>query len=172
MCVQQLPATLGPLQGLGSFVGPHRTAILLSRLVPFRGRRGGEEGRTHPGLCSLIFHPSLLPPQWREVFPHLSGKTHSPQTFFLRITLAILQILSSPLRAFITQNTTQRSFSSLFCFLSCHIIPLPWGKGLLSKAWRWGRGIPRKKTFLNHMCITCNFSRSLWSEVSVSFSCN
>lgn len=54
------PCYFGPLQGLGSSVGPHHTAILLPRLVAFL-RQKGRVGRTHSCLCSLNFHPSLLP---------------------------------------------------------------------------------------------------------------
>lgn len=60
MCVQQLPATLGPLQGPGSFVGPHPTAILLSRTCAFprkEGRGGGKDA-----LRPLLSHFSSISP--------------------------------------------------------------------------------------------------------------
>lgn len=148
------PCYFGATPGSGKLrrPTPHSHSSLQACAFPRKEGRGG--GKDALGLCSPIFHPSLLPPQWEEVFPHLPGKTHSPQTFFLRITLAIHQILSSPLRAFITQNATQRSFSSLFCFLSCHIIPLPWGNETRACCPRHG-GEDREYQETNHFSITC-----------------
>lgn len=142
------PCYFGVTPGSGKLCKPTPHSWYLPRLVPFWGKRGREEGWIHQAFAvSLFIHLSSHPV--KGSISHLPEKPQSPQAFFFWITLAARLVLSSPLRAFITQSITQRSFSFLFCFLCCHIILLPWGnetKNLLSKAWRWGQGNTKKET--------------------------
>ena len=142
------PCYFGVTPGSGKLCKPTPHSWYLPRLVPFWGKRGREEGWIHQAFAvSLFIHLSSHPV--KGSISHLPEKPQSPQAFFFWITLAARLVLSSPLRAFITQSITQRGFSFLFCFLCCHIILLPWGnetKNLLSKAWRWGQGNTKKET--------------------------
>ena len=97
---------------------PHSHSSPQACCLPEGEGQGTEEGPIHNFALSLFIHLSSYPSEGKCFY--CSKKAPLLSNLFLLNPLAIFQILSCPLRAFITQNITHRSFVLVLLFTLSH----------------------------------------------------